>query len=75
MHLYKIEKTQLHRVIYRGMIREKLHNFTDVTELYTLILDNSTLNNRIDLEDDAESTIVTTRVALNEILLGKLTVD
>ncbi len=26
-------------------------NFTDVNELYTLILENSTLNNRIGLED------------------------
>jgi alkyl sulfatase BDS1-like metallo-beta-lactamase superfamily hydrolase len=50
-------------------------NFTDVNELYTLILENSTINNRVGLEDDAESTIVTTRATLNEILLGKLTVD
>ena len=50
-------------------------NFTDVNELYTLFLENSTLNNRVGLEDDAESTIITTRATLNEILLGKLTVD
>jgi len=49
-------------------------NFTDVNELYTLILENSTLNNRIGLEDDADSTIVTTRASLNKIMLGKLTV-
>ena len=48
--------------------------FTDVNELYTLFLQNSTLNNRIGLEDDVESTIITTRATLNEILLGKLTV-
>ena len=50
-------------------------NFTDINEVYTLLLENSTLNNRIGLEDDAESTIVTTRATLNEILLGKLSVD
>ncbi len=50
-------------------------NFTDVNELYTLFLENSTLNNRIGLEDDVESTISTTREALNQILLGKLTVE
>ncbi|MFV9691887.1 MAG: alkyl/aryl-sulfatase [Desulfobacteria bacterium] len=50
-------------------------NFIDVNELYTLFLENSTLNNRIGLEDDVESTIVTTRAALNQILLGKLTVE
>ncbi len=50
-------------------------NFTDVNELYTLILENSTINNRIGLEDDTESTIVTTRATLNKILLGKLTID
>jgi len=49
-------------------------NFTDTNELYTLILQNSTLNNRIGLEDDADTTIVTTRATLDEIMLGKLTV-
>jgi len=50
-------------------------NFTDVNELYTLFLENSTLNNRIGLEDDADTTIVTTRATLDNIMLGKLTVD
>ena len=50
-------------------------NFTDTNELYTLILQNSTLNNRIGLEDDSGSTIITTRAALDEIMLGKLTVE
>jgi len=49
-------------------------NFTDTNELYTLILQNSTLNNRIGLEDDADSTIVLTRATLDEIMLGKSTV-
>ena len=49
-------------------------NFTDTNELYTLFLENSVLNNRIGLEDDADSTIVTTRTTLDEIMLGKLTV-
>ncbi len=50
-------------------------NFTDTNELYTLILQNSTLNNRIGLEDDSDSIIITTRATLNEIMLGKLTVE
>lgn len=50
-------------------------NFTDTNELYTLILENSTLNNRIGLEDDSDSTIVLTRTTLDEIMLGKSTVD
>lgn len=50
-------------------------NFTDVNELYTLILENSTLNNRIGLDDDIGTTIVTTRATLNDIMLGKLTVE
>lgn len=50
-------------------------NFTDVNEPYTLILQNSTRNNLTGLEDDAESTIINTRASLNEILLGKLSVD
>lgn len=50
-------------------------NFTDVNELYTLFLENSTINNRVGLDDDVESTIVTTRATLNQILLGTLTVD
>jgi len=50
-------------------------NFTDTNELYTLILQNSTLNNRIGLEDDADSTIITTRATLDEIMLGKLAVE
>ncbi len=49
-------------------------NFTDTNELYTLILQNSTLNNRIGLDDDADTTIMTTRVTLDKIMLGKLTV-
>jgi len=50
-------------------------NFTDVNELYTLFLENSTLNNRIGLEDDADTIIKMTRATLDEIMLGKLTVD
>ena len=50
-------------------------NFTDINELYTLFLENSTLNNRIGLEDDADTTIVTTRATLDNIMLGELTID
>jgi len=49
-------------------------NFTDVNELYTLFLENSTLNNRRGLEDDADTTIVTTRATLDNIMLGELTI-
>tara|TARA_R110000851_G_scaffold3048_4_gene12349 strand:+ start:18116 stop:18295 length:180 start_codon:yes stop_codon:yes gene_type:complete len=38
-----------------------------------LFIDNSTLDNPIGLEDEAENIIVTTGVAPNEILLVKLT--
>ncbi|BAO44925.1 alkyl/aryl-sulfatase [Thiolapillus brandeum] len=50
-------------------------NFTDVDELYTVFLENSTLNNRRGNEDDADTTITTTRVTLNEIMLGKTKVE
>ena len=50
-------------------------NFTDVNELYTVFLENSTLNNREGNADDADSTIVTTRTTLDSIMLGKLTVE
>ena len=40
-----------------------------------MILENSTLNNRIGLEDDVETTIVTTRATLDDIMLGELTID
>ena len=50
-------------------------NFTDVNELYTVFLDNSTLNNREGNADDADSTIITTRAILDSIMLGKLTVE
>jgi alkyl sulfatase BDS1-like metallo-beta-lactamase superfamily hydrolase len=33
------------------------------------------LNNRIGLEDDADTISILTRATLNEIMLGKLTVD
>ncbi len=48
--------------------------FTDVNEVYTLFLENSTLNNRIGLEDDADTKIVTTRATLDKIMLGELTI-
>jgi alkyl sulfatase BDS1-like metallo-beta-lactamase superfamily hydrolase len=50
-------------------------NFTDVNELYTVFLENSTLNNREGNADDADSTIITTRTTLDNIMLGKLTVE
>jgi len=50
-------------------------NFTDVNELYTVFLENSTLNNREGNADDADSTIITTRATLDDIMLGKLTVE
>lgn len=50
-------------------------NFTDVNELYTVFLENSTLNNREGNADDADSTIITTRVTLDNIMLGQLTVE
>ena len=50
-------------------------NFTDVNERYTVFLENSTLNNREGNADDADSTIITTRTTLNNIMLGKLTVE
>lgn len=50
-------------------------NFTDVNELYTVFLENSTLNNRKGNADDADSTITTTRATLDSIMLGKLTVE
>lgn len=50
-------------------------NFTDVNELYTIFLENSTLNNREGNADDADSTIITTRVTLDNIMLGQLTVE
>jgi len=50
-------------------------NFTDVNELYTVFLENSTLNNREGNADDADSTITTTRGTLDNIMLGKLTVE
>lgn len=50
-------------------------NFTDVNELYTVFLENSTLNNREGNADNADSTIITTRVTLDNIMLGQLTVE
>lgn len=50
-------------------------NFTDINELYTVFLENSTLNNREGNADDADSTITTTRATLDNIMLGKLTVE
>ena len=50
-------------------------NFTDTNELYTVFLENSTLNNREGNADDADSTITTTRANLDSILLGQLTVE
>jgi alkyl sulfatase BDS1-like metallo-beta-lactamase superfamily hydrolase len=50
-------------------------DFTDVNELYTVFLENSTLNNREGNADDADSTIITTRTTLDNIMLGKLTVE
>jgi len=50
-------------------------NFTDVNELYTVFLENSTLNNREGNADDADSTIIITRATLDNIMLGKLTVE
>ena len=50
-------------------------NFTDVNELYTVFLENSTLNNREGNADDADSTIITTRAKLDSIMLGKLTIE
>jgi alkyl sulfatase BDS1-like metallo-beta-lactamase superfamily hydrolase len=50
-------------------------NFTDVNELYSVFLENSTLNNREGNADDADTTITTTRATLDNIMLGKLTVE
>ena len=50
-------------------------NFTDVNELYSVFLENSTLNNRQGNADDADTTITTTRATLDNIMLGKLTVE
>ena len=50
-------------------------NFTDTNELYTVFLENSTLNNREGSADDADSTISTTRETLDSIMLGQLTVE
>ena len=50
-------------------------NFTDVNELYSVFLENSTLNNRRGNADDADTTITTTRATLNDVLLGKVTVE
>jgi alkyl sulfatase BDS1-like metallo-beta-lactamase superfamily hydrolase len=50
-------------------------NFSDTNELYTVFLENSTLNNREGNADDADSTINTTRETLDSILLGQLTVE
>jgi len=50
-------------------------NFTDVNELYTVFLENSTLNNREGNADDADSTITTTRATLDSIMLGELAVE
>ena len=50
-------------------------NFTDVNELYTLFLEHSTLNNRIGIDDDAETIITTTRATLNDVLTNKTTVE
>ncbi len=50
-------------------------NFTDVNELYTLLLEHSTLYNRIAIDNDVETTITTTCVTLNDILMGKTTAD
>jgi len=50
-------------------------NFTDVNELYTVFLENSTLNNREGNADDADTTIVTTRATLDKIMLGQVTVE
>ncbi|HIG41345.1 MAG: alkyl sulfatase dimerization domain-containing protein [bacterium] len=48
--------------------------FTDTNELYTVFLENSTLNNREGNADDADSTITTTRASLDSIMLGQLSV-
>lgn len=50
-------------------------NLTDTNELYTVFLENSTLNNREGNADDADSTITITRATLDNIMLGKLTVE
>jgi alkyl sulfatase BDS1-like metallo-beta-lactamase superfamily hydrolase len=50
-------------------------NFTDVNELYSVFLENSTLNNREGNADDADTTITITRATLDNIMLGKLTVE
>ena len=49
--------------------------FTDVNELYTVFLENSTLNNRRGNADDADTTISTTRKTVNDIMLGVTTID
>jgi len=49
--------------------------FSDINELYTLFLENSTLNNRRGNEDDADTTIITTRTTLNDIMMGVTTID
>ncbi len=50
-------------------------NFSDTNELYTVFLENSTLNNREGNADDADTTITSTRATLDNIMLGKLTVE
>ena len=50
-------------------------NFTDVNELYSVFLENSTLNNRQGNADDADTSITTTRATLNDVMLGKVTVE
>ncbi len=50
-------------------------NFTDINELYTLFLEHSTLNNRKGLDDDVQSTIITTRETLNDIMLKRISVE
>jgi len=49
--------------------------FLDVNELYTVFLENSTLNNRRGNADDADTTISTTRKTVNDIMLGVTTID
>ena len=48
---------------------------SDTNELYTVFLQNSTLNNRKGNDNDADSTIILTRATLDNIMLGKATVE
>jgi len=50
-------------------------DFTDTKEQYTLFLENSTLNNRKGLDENRETTIITTREILNNVMLGKVKVE